>query len=895
METDVNTVSSRDVSSDAGETNHGSSNLVTFALVSLVVIATVAAYSPVLFDFFLGDDYVHLTWLKDAVKNPELIWRNFHSSWLDGTTTRFYRPLISVFMVTDYLGWGINGLGYHITNLLFHLTATVFLFFTARIFLKDTRSFGNAIDANSANDANSTNSTNGTNRANSTNNNLNVAADSWNKFDVLFPLGAALIFGLYPLHTEAVSWITGRVDAVVTAFYVATFYFYLRWRKSGGVPWLSATCISFALGLLSKEMALTLPPSFMLYEALLGPNALFRNGQYKVAAQQLVKTAIAIVKPSLVFWFIVVIYFGVRRYALGTFVGGYDDSLFFIADMKHFVLSWLHGLRMFLIPLNKGLMGAHHIITRGWEISLVLCALAIGLNVLKEKRLIRLFIFNMIFMAFCFAPVYKIFTIADDLQGARLAHVATVALSLLLAMAFIIPRKPSKVTAANASPDETTAGSEHHGAAGSEHHGATGSERAAGSKPTSLFPVYLRGGICAFFAVVLGAALWTNNQAWSRAGHESNAIRAGLHELYDKIKDDPQVLLLSLPDQIDGAYISRNAVYGMTKHPQLQRDIWNCLGINKYEQIFPFGYLKDSLWQSRDKVQIYSWNSKQKTFLPLEISRDASAKNVWTNGELTEIATVKKGEVNWNSDGVLEVRGNESKNGRPELLLNFGDRNSFDIEFVGVTLTNLDTTGGSTKDLTKEGVDLLYTNEVSPEFDLPNRTHADFTPDLKTERIILPLRSLPEWSLGGKSHGLLLKLPHNCHFAIEKIEIIPPDTIMPRLSFPNSGYLGTKGYLHLSDKDNKAVINVDASKVPSAAGVAVEITRTNLLFETQNTSTPSKVTMKTDLKGTISGDIELTRDMFPATGMYELRSWAVDKDGKRLGVAGDHICVSVDS
>ena len=51
-----------------------------------------------------------------------------------------------------------------------------------------------------------------------------------------------------------------------------------------------------------------------------------------------------------------------------------------------------------------------------------------------------------------------------------------------------------------------------------------------------------------------------------------------------------------------------------------------------------------------------------------------------------------------------------------------------------------------------------------------------------------------------------------------------------------------------------------------------------------------------DLKptGTISGDIPLTRDMFKSAGMYEARAWAVDKTGKTLGVAGDHIVITVD-
>src|SRR5271163_2966587 len=92
----------------------------------LIALVTVVAYAPVIADFFHGDDYIHLTWLPKAVQNPDLIWRNFYTSWLDGFYALFYRPLISVFNVFDYVVWHGNGIGFHLTNLSAHLAATLF-------------------------------------------------------------------------------------------------------------------------------------------------------------------------------------------------------------------------------------------------------------------------------------------------------------------------------------------------------------------------------------------------------------------------------------------------------------------------------------------------------------------------------------------------------------------------------------------------------------------------------------------------------------------------------------------------------------------------------------------------------------------------------------------------
>jgi hypothetical protein len=112
--------------------NCSGARAIAFALLFFALLLTFLAYSPILFNFFAGDDFVHLIWLKEAVKHTDLIWRNFYTSWLDGTTTKFYRPLISVFMVSDYVLWRGDGTGFHLTNLLFHLTSTAFIFLIGR-------------------------------------------------------------------------------------------------------------------------------------------------------------------------------------------------------------------------------------------------------------------------------------------------------------------------------------------------------------------------------------------------------------------------------------------------------------------------------------------------------------------------------------------------------------------------------------------------------------------------------------------------------------------------------------------------------------------------------------------------------------------------------------------
>jgi Tfp pilus assembly protein PilF len=78
---------------------------------------------------------------------------------------------------------------------------------------------------------------------------------------------AAGLFALHPLHTESVAWVAGVTDLELSVFYLLTFLFYLRLPEpEKGYGWRAAMCGSFALALLSKEQAMTLPVLVTLFE-----------------------------------------------------------------------------------------------------------------------------------------------------------------------------------------------------------------------------------------------------------------------------------------------------------------------------------------------------------------------------------------------------------------------------------------------------------------------------------------------------------------------------------------------------------------------------------------------------------------------------------------------------
>src|SRR5262249_52014442 len=131
----------------------------------------------------------------------------------------------------DYILWGMNPVGYHLTSLLIHgANAVVFYFLSQRLL------------------------------------SLTVASSAvlW-RLPIRLAAGfSALFFSLHPLQVEVVAWATGREIAIAGFFFILTLLCYLRAgenESAGSSPWgwMVLAWFLYALSLLGKEAALTLP------------------------------------------------------------------------------------------------------------------------------------------------------------------------------------------------------------------------------------------------------------------------------------------------------------------------------------------------------------------------------------------------------------------------------------------------------------------------------------------------------------------------------------------------------------------------------------------------------------------------------------------------------------
>jgi Tfp pilus assembly protein PilF len=193
-----------------------------------VALATFAIFSPALRTEFVGwDDYDLL------VDNPHyrgLGWEQLR--WMFSTFHQgHYQPLSWMSLGVDYLIWGMNPFGYHLTNLLLH-AANAALFFVLALRLLSLTKDSSSLSAQFV---------------------LRAAAGF-----------ATLFFALHPLRVESVAWATERRDVLAGFFFLATILCYLRVAASSKNAadhrrWLVTATAFYALSLLSKASGVALP------------------------------------------------------------------------------------------------------------------------------------------------------------------------------------------------------------------------------------------------------------------------------------------------------------------------------------------------------------------------------------------------------------------------------------------------------------------------------------------------------------------------------------------------------------------------------------------------------------------------------------------------------------
>ena len=202
---------------------------IPWALGTIIGAALLAYANTFSVPFFYDDN-------GSIVDNPTL--RHFWSWWnvftpnlADGQTVGG-RPLLNLSLALDYAVHGKSLWGYHAVNLLIHVLAALTLFGLVRRTLQ-----------------------------------VPVLTEKYGADAVLLAWGAALLWAVHPLETEAVTYIVQRAESLVSLFYLLTLYCFCR-SSSAALPrkWLVLSALSCLVGAGFKEVIVSAPVVVLLYD-----------------------------------------------------------------------------------------------------------------------------------------------------------------------------------------------------------------------------------------------------------------------------------------------------------------------------------------------------------------------------------------------------------------------------------------------------------------------------------------------------------------------------------------------------------------------------------------------------------------------------------------------------
>lgn len=177
-------------------------------LLLLLILASIL-FVPVIRGYWLADDF---SWVSDLLHyNWREIPRLFLTDW---PRIHEYRPLWSVSFITDFLLWGPDPRGLHLTNIFFHVLASLLVWSLVMLTVRDHG---------------------------------------------LAALLSLAFFVLHPIHPEPVAWISARGHVLVTIFILSSLILLQRFQQFGGIGNYLASLGAAVAAFTTQEAAVALP------------------------------------------------------------------------------------------------------------------------------------------------------------------------------------------------------------------------------------------------------------------------------------------------------------------------------------------------------------------------------------------------------------------------------------------------------------------------------------------------------------------------------------------------------------------------------------------------------------------------------------------------------------
>ncbi|MEW6008069.1 MAG: tetratricopeptide repeat protein [Candidatus Omnitrophota bacterium] len=195
-------------------------NTILLLQIASIIILSFFIYATSLNGKFLWDDEFLVqdnVYIKHFSMIPGIFTKTIGVG--AGRESPCYRPLQMLTYMFDYSLWGLNAVGYHLTNIILHTIAALMLFWL--VYLLYNRQ--------------------------------------------LLSFLVSILFVSHPIHVEAVAYISGRAESLATIGIILCLICYIKQISLNKKMIFTLMILSFCAAILSKESSLIVPILILLY------------------------------------------------------------------------------------------------------------------------------------------------------------------------------------------------------------------------------------------------------------------------------------------------------------------------------------------------------------------------------------------------------------------------------------------------------------------------------------------------------------------------------------------------------------------------------------------------------------------------------------------------------
>ncbi len=347
----------------------------------VIALLTFAVYGQVNHHAFIDfDDYEYITenpHVRSGITIDNIVWAftSYHSN--------NWHPLTWISHMADVQIFGLNPAGHHLVNVCFHILNAILLLLLLQ----------------------------------------RMTGDLWPSAMV------AALFALHPLHVESVAWAAERKDVLSTFFWLLTIWMYVRYAETPDWKRYSLVILMFALGLMAKQMLVTLPFVLLLLDYWpLGRRA-EEKGQRQSPISRLIAEKIPLFALALIAGIIV---FVVQQqsgvlYSLSPFP--------FQIRLENALVSYVAYIGKMFWPVNLAVFYPHPMQSLGlWK---VLCAagllIAVSAGVIWKGRRYPYLITGWFWYLGTLVPVIGLVQVGVQAMADRYTYIPLIGLFIMIA------------------------------------------------------------------------------------------------------------------------------------------------------------------------------------------------------------------------------------------------------------------------------------------------------------------------------------------------------------------------------------------------------------------------------------------------------------------------------